>query len=423
MRHVSNGLVRLILDQLESRCTPTIINVTDYDTWNVNDKGSLPWAVQEANTLPGADIILFSVGINQAKLVQAESTLSITGEVTIRGAMAEGSSVTITGTKPFEFREPTDGLPRNHAIEGVTFKGCLGEQGGAVEIYAQNTVTVRNCAFIENKGIAPDGAGTETDGGAVYVRSGAKFVISSGAGQPVDNGTFVGQQTVFLRNESLKDGGAIGSMGEVVIEAGWFQDNKAARHGGGIAVKGGDAKVTMAGGVSTSTFENNALLGVVDPPGGPQPVGVSIATFKNNKALAGNGGGIYFGADYAGASSLAYATFFGNDAAANLVAIETGFGGGVFIDGGTLSLSNCAFESNTAGTVNPATGLVHGGGGALALKNTTVNVATTDFSHNSATATGQHSYGISVGPNGKGVATNCTYLSTSIYDPDDNWQG
>lgn len=411
MRTGPTGLVRIAVERLEDRCTPATFTVTNFTDWDETIDNTLPWAVAKANKTVDLDLIIFDIGLGKAKTIESKSTLTIGYDLIIQGPNTVGSSITLTGVKPFLFAgvpAADPGLPGEppppseifeHQILGVRFEGCVGvtgSNGGAVEISGYNHVTVRNCAFIENK----SGKAADTNqGGAVYVDSGGKLVVGgTSQQQPVDNGTFSADQTVFLRNEAVGgDGGAIASLGVVVLETAWFQGNKAGESGGAIDISGSQGEIQM-------------------------PASTSSAVFKQNKALDGNGGGININKNSGGNSTLYWVSFSENEAAADVTAApnpgvgECGWGGGVNAGGGTLTITNGSFSNNTAGAYNAALNLFRGGAAALNVIDSHVTLVGVAFDTNNKTTTGEAVEGVNIAPTGwLTIGTGCTFNKTSIF--------
>jgi predicted outer membrane repeat protein len=387
---------------LEQRYNPNTYTVTDFVAWDDTVQNTFPWAVKQANLNPGFDTINFAVPQGQAKSITSTSTVTVTDAVMIQGPTLVNTSITITGVKPLVFHAVplnpagAEELPpqqvTEHYLNGVTFQDCVGASGGAVEVCAMNAVTALNCAFIENK--SPPGNGgiiVPNDGGAVFVNQDAKLIVGGSALlNPVSNGTFSAAQTVFLRNEATSDGGAIANQGVLVLQRVWFQGNQAASNGGAINVYKNDSRIEM-------TAESGA------------------ATFKQNKALNGNGGGIHFGSNHNATSTLVGVAFTENDAQPEFTTIPSGVGGGVFVGGGNVNMSGGLFHANTAGKLDPATRLVHGGAAALGITDGHVTLTNVEFDTNNATAAGGAVYGVSVSPTGwLTIGTGVNFIDTPL---------
>ena len=218
----------------------------------------------------------------------------------------------------------------NVVIENLTLKnGKAYGSGGA--IYFDNSGTVTNCNFTNNKA-----TGDNARGGAIYF---------------LDQGTVTNCN--FTDNTATYSGGAIRFQGECNVTNCNFVDNKAtgdSSYGGAIYI--------YSGTVTNCNFTDNTASdwgGAIRMYSGT----VSNCNFTNNTA-SGDGGAVLLFDN----GEVTNCNFTGNTA--------TGDGGAINMGSGTVS--NCNFADNTAGDW----------GGAVFFMNTG-NVSNCNFTGNNAT--------------------------------------
>ncbi|AMD18381.1 hypothetical protein TL18_10405 [Methanobrevibacter sp. YE315] len=199
-----------------------------------------------------------------------------------------------------------------YIIDNCTFKDNFADDyGGAIYHESNKPLTIKNCQFISNKADDQDGGAIystgeliiensifsdnkvkNTDrarGGAIYCKgkttiTGSLFVNNYGDdyGGAIYNGAnnpLTIKNCQFIDNEAADfDGGAIYSLGNVIVEDSVFMDNSAEDRGGAIFTE-------QCVNVTNSLFQSNK---VDDSHGGaiysPGKVNVVGSTFKSNKA-------------------------------------------------------------------------------------------------------------------------------------------
>jgi len=376
-------------------------------------------------------------GLGGAIYVDGDLTLTMAGDTQIAvNAASEGGAIYVTGKATVT----GDGIVgRNEARVG---RGGAIAAGGDIK-FAGDAGTADALVFASNT--------AETDGGALAVDGGARFVFTD---------------VVFALNEAGKNGGAVridtGVVGaEITVADSLFVANTADGTGGAVYAEVADANNLMS--VADSTFLGNAAgeaggairyvtkgtladqaEQTVDKSTETR-ITASNSTFDRNKA--GTAGGAiandYGRVTVKGGGSLLENNRAGTDggAIANSGAVTVGkgvafadntagrSGGALAVVGGSASVTGAAFEGNFAAkggaiavtdeavtvtvlnttfTVNAATVL----GGALFVDGqaTLVNRKST-FAANTASAKGGKGGAVAVAGNGSYVAANNTYLA------------
>ncbi len=279
-----------------------------------------------------------------------------------------------------------------------------GKSGGAVAATETSTVTIENTSQTSNvefknnkaaltggavyfndadvtiKGYKFDGNISESEGGAVHVRT--NVIVNIEDSEFTNNSTtkaFGGaiassskeitlKNAEFGNNSSIKEGGAVSlkSAGEITVTTCDFESNSTNTTGGAFYLKQcEELKIT------DSTFvENNSKL-----QGGAMfimdcsEVAIAETTFTQNSNEEANGGAIYVNNTN---MSLNEIDFDGN---------EAGLAGGAFVATNkvTLTAKNCNFTNNTAVSKE------YEGGGAVAITtNSKVDLTDSTFSGNKA---------------------------------------
>ncbi len=324
-------------------------------------------AIQEANSVAGADTINFDSDLNGAGITLGNTLPTITGDLTVTGPGAAfltidgddsvniftidsagaGISVSLSGMSLFDASQEGIGAALFvAAADTVSAAGVYFVSGHVIDgtVYNEGTLALANCKFIGNYAEGGSGAAILNDGGTV---------------------TLTG--TDFIGNTADNNGGAIyNEDGMLSITGGSFKQNYAQCEGGAISNNGGD--VTIVGAV----FDENQSSGC-DSGGAIYSEGgsltVSGSTFTDNDAN-GSGGAI---ASYDSVLDVDESVFSGN---------ESSYGGAISVVGGDdseensdISIAGSVFEDNDGGD----------GGGAVAIE--VYNVAgTVSISENAMTS-------------------------------------
>ena len=252
-------------------------------------------------------------------------------------------------------------------IAGSTFiSNTASNYGGAV--YSRSPLTVTTSTFNNNSSLA--GGGGIQDYGTLYLDTSTFFGNSAqtlGGALNVSEGYVMVTNSTFLSNTSAQHGGALNnhSYGMVDVVNSTLQGNYSAAYGGAVSNEAGSA-VTLTNSLLTNNMANN-FGGAIDNGGW---LAIESNTFRNN--LTGDSGGAIY------LNSAGYTTTVDNSQfISNGVVI--GGGGGVVLYGGTLSVTNSTFVSNTA--INGGGALRNNGGVVLAVNDTFVaNLSTSSNS-------------------------------------------
>jgi Ca2+-binding RTX toxin-like protein len=412
---------------------------SNVDTFDVNlgnsiaidssGKTSLRAAIQEANALPGHDIIVvpsgtFTIsraGSNDDAAIFGD--LDITSEITIRGA---GSSLTfldgadldrvidVTTTGSLHLSGVTvrngtaanaggiknsgqltiiDSIIENNVATGATNSvgGGIGNSFGTLTLdgvtLRGNTATINGGGIynnsgnitiidstIENNSAAGDGGGLSIFRGSLTFTNGTisnNTAGIDGGGLSVDAATANLTNVTINNNTSTDDGGGVNSIGgaNVFIELSTISANVAGSFGGGIR-------------------NFNAVLGLTTTTVSANSAGKSGGGFQNDRGISEIAGSLFQGNTagenggglntFTATTGITNSTFSGNQSVVN--------GGG--INNGALSVAtiiNSTIVANSAGSAGR-------GGGARNFG--TLNVVNTIFSDNRGVASGREVFGV-----------------------------
>lgn len=427
-----NSLYRrgLRYEPLEDRRLLAVVTVdTLSDTVDFNDgHTSLREAIFATNTVPGADTINFAPALTAngpATILLTQGELKIADALTITGPGSNLLTIDASGNDPTPTVDNGDGSRIFNiddgnatsllevAVSGLTLTGGdlarVGTQGGAIlskENLSITDVTISDSTAVSGGGIYSSGGQlTVTQSRILGNRSGSGGGIFTTSLLSVVNSTISGNVTTG--STFMSGGGGIYCKNDTDIEDSIISSNSTTSSGGGILAK---QALTIRG----SSIDSNVstVNGLVYGGGGiycggfsssqTKPLTISDCTITNNKALTGEGGGIR---KQYGSLIIESSTFTGNVAAygAGISAADrivatidssfitgnsttpyygihgqqpptfSGFGGGVFIVNGTLSIADCVITDNISGS-----------GGGIYTRTSTVNVDQTSILRNSA---------------------------------------
>ncbi len=281
----------------------------------------------------------------------------------------------------FKYNEGKEGgviwSDRAFAVEGSTFMNNKGSVGGVILTSA--TFTVKDSTFDTNTSTGIGGAIHSNAAGAQGTIQNSKFLnnVSGNAGGAIHNkgtGTTVSGST-FTNNMAATAGGAICADASMSINSNTtFTENKA---NGGVAgaiyFTGSGAKGT----IDNCTFSSNQASsagGAIHNKG--TGTTVSGSTFTSNTATT-NGGAICTDV----AITIQNTEFTSNEA--NKQSVKTQGGGAIYTGSNVeIKIENCDFISNKS------VGAEDSYGGAIYMKNGTLNMTSTDgsnFESNTAT--------------------------------------
>ncbi|MEJ5988661.1 cadherin-like domain-containing protein [Ramlibacter sp. PS3R-8] len=246
--------------------------------------GTLRWAIQQANSNPGADTIVLPSGNFAVALPGGDDTgllgdLDINGDVTIQG---NGSGNTIV---------QGNGLDRVFDVRSgdVDFKdltisgGGSVSKGGGIHVFAAgSTVTLDRVVVEGNRANA--GAGIFSSGTLilrdVHLDANVGTGSNSTGGGLQNEGTATVLRTTVSGNQAVDGGGIYSKNGPITIENSTISGNTASSAGGGLYTKFGGNQI-----ISSTIAFNTAPVG-----GGVYADAAGSFIFKGT-ILADNTGG------------------------------------------------------------------------------------------------------------------------------------
>ena len=337
-------------------------------------KCTLRAAIQEANALPGDDVITLPAGTYGLTIFGGEEDAAATGDLDI---VASGGKVTINGAGPDSTIIDGGGVDRvldvlstaGFALSGVTVSGgrTCGPGGG---IRSAGTLTLENSTVSGNTAISGSGSCIQVttallinatgagDGGGIYHAGAGLLAVTNSTirGNTADgigggilniiNGTLSMTNSIVSGNTAAAGGSGIFNGGTAALTASTIRFNRAP----GVGNAGGGITNTLSLTLSNSIVSENSAEFA---GGGISNLGsatLTSSTVSGNKA--GQGGGIF----NSGTATLTSSTISGN------LAVTLGpAGGGIYVLSGSLSLTNSTVSGNTASM---------GGGGGIASRST-----------------------------------------------------
>ncbi|MBN3944998.1 MAG: calcium-binding protein [Nostoc sp. NMS7] len=290
--------------------TNFIVNqATDNGTGST--KGTLSYAIRQANQLAGND------------------TITIDSNVRVTGVMKTlvNSNITIVGN--------------NHSISGDANNDGINDKGDVRPLFIlSGTVDISNLTITNGR----------SQGGDGYYSGG-----SAGLG----GGLFIYDGNVSLTNVAFSNNTAQGGNGG---NGGTYAQEDLGSFSGGYGFSGGYSSFGVRGAFGSGSGNGgNGGLGGFGGGGGngySHPETAYAAAYSGSGGNGGFGGG---GGGFGGSSGLGG---FGGGNGGNYSGGGAGLGGGIFVRSGSLTLSKTSFTKNTAtgGTVgNSGLGL----GGAI----------------------------------------------------------
>ena len=371
------ALAALVLGTAESGhgAQFTVTNTRD------DGRGSLRWAIEAANTAPGADVITFAPGLQGT--ITLASQLSVTDDLAIYGSVARRLTLSGGGaTRVFDISASgievmisnltiADGLAtdltkghstsialgggirnvgarvalsdvtlvNNQAIAPAPNTGAGG--GGVANIFGA-TLTVTRGNFTGNRAISQSANSGDSIGGGIYNEVGSSLVVaeSTFAANQAAGGTYLGSSGGAIFN-------ATGS--QATLSDSSFVDNLARGHDGSGATGGRGGAIA------------NIRFGLLAPET-PASLRVSGCTFTGNQAVGGDGSnGEFNGKAIGGAivtsgggslTTVASSDFTGNLARGGAGG-DNGLGGPAWsgaldVGSATLTVADSTFENNQA---------------------------------------------------------------------------
>ena len=285
------------------------------------------------------DIIRFSPEIARSQIDLIDGELQITDDLRIQGGTTNLTIDAQTSSRIF-FVDSSELV----TFSGLSLSNGVADRGGAILTVGSGVTVVSETQFLEN--IATSGGG-----GAVYVGGGGEFYASD---------------SEFLFNSALGDSGSGGALyqesGDVGIFGGTMIGNRATRAGGGIEI------------VEGNFYANGLELGIV---------GVGNIAGLESLAAPGNGGGLHV-------SGEASVVIIGGNVSGNSAAVQ---GGGLWNqEGSTIFVRDTVIEQNSAAFED--TGFAFAGGGGIFNNGGIVSLRNVEVLDNQASGDGARGGGI-----------------------------
>lgn len=400
-----------IVELLESRIAPASLVVTTLsDTVAADGFVSLREAIQAANTNlavneAGAgdadgDSITFDPALSGS--ISLGSVLSIVDDLSIDGDVLAGR-ITLDGLDTVQILNinTTGGAGTNTdvALSNLILEdGSVTGNGGAIA-HAANALTLENVDISSSSangagasGGAVFSAGTLTVNGGVFtgntsVRAGGAFEMVATSVSVLNNVTVDGNST----GPTPGNGGGlhITGAGNVTVNGGTFSGNSASAEGGGLWNSSTGTLIIFG-----TSITSNIANGDVDPLGVPAnlqggggvfndggTLTVSFASFIGNLAQGATRGSGGGLMSIAGLVTVSQTSFFDNEA------IRAG--GAVEIIAGTVDFNGITFSSNDVSAAGVLATANPGNGGAIHVTGAaTVNINNAQSYSNEAAAEG-----------------------------------
>jgi hypothetical protein len=341
-------------------------------TWHVTSladsgDGTLRWAITQANSQAGDDLIDFGV-TGTITLASASPDFNDTsGKTDVEGPGA--SSLTVARSSDMEtpaFRIFTVNAGATVSLSGMTITGGQADQGGAIR--NQGDLTISGCTISSN---------TARTGGGIYNLSDltlSNVIVQDNLAQGIDGANDIGQAGGDAQGGGIYSGAGMLSLTNSQVAGNQARGGNGGAgnssyppgpgggggngRGGGLYIDGGMLSIsdstlqanTVTGGIGGSGgsfMEGFMAFGADGGPGGNAYGGglysaidavITHSTFEADGATGGTGGGGGYGNGYAG---------YGG----------SGYGGGIYANCDSFTMTDSHFNANTA------TGGDGGGGG------------------------------------------------------------
>ncbi len=434
--------------------------MADFIVLNTNDNGtgSLRDAIDKANSQTGADRIVFDSNFfNTAKTIRLTTQLIINDSVAIEGlgqnlitisGDANNNGVNDNGDTRLFFVNQGDVSFNNFTFSGGRGKGGNGGNGGEFNgggggglgaggaLFINNgTAYVGNVIFSNNQAVGGDGGkntGTGFGGGGGFGGDGGNggSNFSGGGG-----GGFIGTGADANANGGGGGGGSTGDgignnggSGNADVFGGSAAGSGSVGIGGGVGgggggsnntgIFGGNGGVGGGGGGGQGIGGNGANGGNGGDFGGGGGVWVSGQPGSGAGGWGGGGGGHYRGRGGfggGGASNGSGGQFGGFAGTGTSTGGGAGLGGAIFIRNGSLNMVDSTFDSNsTAGGSAFGNGQNGEGKGGAIFVNTGVTAAASGLAFTNNDASNQ----VTVGQTGIGTSldTDAVYGTVQVLD-------
>lgn len=299
-------------------------------------------AIDTANSVAGADTISIDADIvltGNLPLIKSDITFEgnnhfVSGNNNFR-VFFVGGGVALTAPT-VTFRDMTI---QNGKAQGGSGNGGGAGLGGGMFIYDGN-VTLENITFANNNATGGSGAwvsgggGMGGNGGGAYGGGGGLWAGANGSsstGSGGSAGNYGGGGSATFGNYGGSGGGLNGG-------AGAFQA------GGGGGVNGSNASSSHGGNGGWGGGGGGGTIGI----GGVGGFGGGGGYGSNGNGGFGGGGGLRGKGGFGGGTYGSYAPGYGGGGGWAVFGGGAGFGGGLFARDGVITLTNVAFNNNSA---------------------------------------------------------------------------
>lgn len=315
----------LALEDRRLLATFTVTSTADTMTDGLPDRGTLRWAVAQADAADESSTIAFDLGTAPATIALRNGQLELSGTggpIAIIGPGAETLAIDGGGKDRVLQVDPNV----TATITGLTIRGgSTGGDGGGLA--NAGSTTLAGVAVIGNTSSAwplPPGI-------SLGFPAPAPFAVGGGGLYNAPTGQLTLQDCSVSGNSARFVGGGLFSLGRAFVVGSTFQGNTAGWAGGGLeqGITGSPADLVVA----DSSFEDNQAQNAA---GLLQSAGTATlvdSTFEGNQANGGGGGLWFFGT-----AKLTACTISGNSA--------LGFVGGGLGNSGTATLEGCTISDN-----------------------------------------------------------------------------
>jgi len=308
---------------------------------NTNDSGtgSLRQAIATASA---GDTIIFDASLS-GHTISLASTLTLSNSITIDGG---GQSIIVSGNNSVQVMVINNGVTTT--LNSLTMThGFTGDNGGGIN--NSGILTITNSTVSYNT--ARTSGGSWTEGGGIY-NTGALTITNS----TLSNNVAKGQDNSLSNGTVIAFGGGIYNTGTLTITNSTFSSNSASNISGStvnIQSEGGGIYNSGTVTIKNSTFSSNTA---------------NANTTGNISSIGG--GGIYDVSS--NPLTITNSTFYANSTSGTN--LDTVLSGGIFKNGGTLTLTNSTFSNNSS------TGIAGGifTGGTLNYANTILANSTSE---------------------------------------------
>lgn len=343
-------------------------------------------AIQEANALPGPDVIALKAGTYMVTILGVSEDAAATGDLDIR------DSVTINGVRGDDEGDPETIIDGNGSVTGDR---VLQVHGGAAVTFSN--LTVRNGNLI-----------TGDSGGGIQVSSTGSLTLNSsvvthntaaGAGGIRNAGTSLVLDSKITANSTFDgNGGGINNTGVLTVRNSTIDGNKAnGPPGTGVGVGGGINNRSGSVTLVNSTVSNNVAEfgagGIASAlnVGTSAILNVTNSTISGNTTSNGDGGGIRVGYVTPGVTqvNLKNVTITKNSA-------PNGNGGGIWDFRGSVIMKNTLIAGNQDAGGSPDCGSI-----LVSLGNNLIG-------------NGNNCSGFTNGVNGDQVGTNASPINARL---------